>query len=97
MSNEIYIWAQNTIRAGERAYPRYDRELPEASDDYVRYAGSDNEIRKNIAALVAGSKTAGAGSDLYMRRVSRILSDAIGDPDPFDSEDDEAALECDAL
>ena len=91
--NEFYIWAQNTAASGQRAWPR-DGEEPETNDDYVRYAGSDEEIRAQIAAIVElfrvsdaapyeSAKRIGAGTDLYLLRVARTLADAIGDDDPF--------------
>lgn len=67
--NEIYIWAENTIRAGHRAWE------PDASEDVILFEGDDAKIIEYADDWERGAAAGAAGA--YQRRVAKTLRDAV--------------------
>jgi len=78
MSNHtIAIYAQHTTLAG-RWDQDWDADTDDAqSDDYVVYEGTRNEILADADAADERAAGAGAGDDVYWRRVARSLREAV--------------------
>lgn len=71
--DRVYVFTQNSVRAGQRAWPD---EGQEESDDYTSFAGSPRALRTAARRMDMISSQASAGTDIYYLRVAQTLREA---------------------
>ncbi len=76
---KLFIYNQNCVMAGqavpERELERYEN--PDNGGDWTDYGGSENEMIESARSLIQGASNAGAGTDLFHRRVARTILEAL--------------------
>lgn len=77
MRYQIAIYAQHTTLAGRWARA-WDPDTDDAeSDDFMVYEGTRDEILADADAADERAAGAGAGDDVFWRRVARSLREAV--------------------
>ena len=74
----ILTYAEPCTRAGQRRHVGHDEDADElaTSMDYDAWTGTRDELRGYAESLRRQADAAGAGRDLYLRRVADVLDDA---------------------
>jgi hypothetical protein len=76
---KLYIYNQNCVMAGksvpERELEKYVN--PDDGGDWTDYGGTENEMIDAARSLIHGASNAGAGTDLFYRRVARTILEAL--------------------
>ena len=72
----VAVYAEHCTMAGKRCW---DEDMIEReSDDIVVYGGTPAELAATADALAGEQAGAGAGHDIYLSRVIRVLREAAG-------------------
>ncbi len=77
---KIYIYNQNCIQAGRSVPERIVEENPELCD-WTLYEGSEDELLEEARSLILRASNAGAGDDLFFRRMATTILESLGLPE----------------
>ena len=79
---KLYIYNENCTMAGrpvpDRIIEQYDGD-PDEGGDWTVYEGTCKELAEIADLLVEQAKTAGAGTDIFIRRVADSIVEAVAD------------------